>query len=167
MSEVTEQRPGELVLVTRNAIAEAITTIGAVVGLRVLVMGDDDPEGTPRERLARQPLAPHDALVITDHDAPAAYDLLRDALGGDAGYLAMLASRRRTAEVLAMLRDEGHKAAALGRLHLPAGLNVGGQSPGEIALSVVAEVVAWSHGRDGRPMREGPSAPPSVATGDA
>ena len=157
MSEVTEHRSGQLVVTTRNAIAEAITTIAEVAGMRVVVMGDDDPEGGPRERLARQPLTPRDALVITDHDAPQADDLLRDAVQGEAGYVAMLASRHRTAEVLATLREEGFDPAVLDRLHLPAGLNVGGKTPGEMALSIVAEVVAWSHGRNGHPMRDGVS----------
>lgn len=155
MSEVTERPPGEIVLVTRNAVAEAITTIAEVAGMRVVVMGDDDPEGTPRERLAERPLTADDALVITDHDAPDAYDLLRDAVRGQAGYVAMLASRQRTATVLATLRAEGLDEAALGRLHLPAGLNLGGKTPGAMALSVVAEVVAWRNGRSGHPMREG------------
>nr|MBA2694477.1 XdhC family protein [Actinomycetota bacterium] len=42
---------------------------------------------------------------------------------------------------------------ALKRLRVPAGLNLGGKAPGEIALSVVAEIVADGHGRDGRPLR--------------
>jgi xanthine/CO dehydrogenase XdhC/CoxF family maturation factor len=95
--------------------------------------------------------------VICDHDAPDAYDLLRDAVAGPAGYVAMMASRDRTANVLAMLRDEGAGAATMERVHLPAGLNLGGKTPGEIALSVVAEIQAWSNGRTGRPMREGES----------
>ena len=69
----------------------------------------------------------------------------------------MMASRQRTANVLSMLRDEGADAATLERVHLPAGLNLGGKTPGEIALSVVAEIQAWSNGRTGRPMRDGES----------
>jgi xanthine dehydrogenase accessory factor len=42
---------------------------------------------------------------------------------------------------------------ALAKLRVPAGLNIGGKHPGEIALSVLAEIVAVSHGRDGAPMR--------------
>ena len=96
-------------------------------------------------------------MVICDHDAPEAYDLLRDAIASPAGYVAMMASRQRTANVLSMLRDEGADAATLERVHLPAGLNLGGKTPGEIALSVVAEIQAWSNGRTGRPMRDGES----------
>lgn len=157
MSEVTEHTSGVIIVATRNAISEAMTTIAEVAGRRVVVLGDDDPEGTPRERLASDPPTLRDAVVICDHDAPEAYDLLRDAIRSPAGYVAMMASRARTANVLAMLRDEGADDATLDRVHLPAGLNLGGKLPGEIALSVVAEIAAWSNGRAGRPMREGQS----------
>ncbi len=158
MSEVTQHAPGQIIVVTRNAIAEAIATIAEVAGHVVVVLGNDDPDGTPRERLAADPPTPRDAVVITDHDAPEAYDVLRDTLRSPAGYVAMMASRHRTAAVLEMLRDEDVDPATLERLHLPAGLNLGGKRPGEIALSVVAEIAAWSNGRSGRPMREGESA---------
>lgn len=158
MSEATERASGRIIVSTRNAIAEAIATIADVTGREVVVLGDLDPEGTPRERLAADPPTPQDAVVICDHDAPDAYGLLRDAIASPAGYVAMMASRSRTADVLAMLRDEGVDAATLDRVHLPAGLNLGGKRPGEIALSVVAEIAAWSNGRSGRPMRAGESA---------
>jgi xanthine/CO dehydrogenase XdhC/CoxF family maturation factor len=157
MSEVSERAFGQIILATRNAISEAVATIAQVAAWEVVVMADDDPEGTPRERLAADPPSPRDAVVVCDHDAPDAYALLRDALAGRAGYVAMMASRSRAADVLAMLRDEGADAATLNRLHLPAGLNLGGKLPGEIALSVVAEITAWSNGRSARPMREGES----------
>ena len=56
-----------------------------------------------------------------------------------------------------MLRAEGVDAPMLDCVHLPAGLSLGGKLPGEIALSVVAEIAAWSNCRSGRPMREGES----------
>ncbi len=157
MSADTHQAQGLLLVATRNPVSEAMAAIGTVAGLPVTVLGDDDPEGTPRERLAQRPPGPRDAVVVADHDAPGAYDLLRDALRGEAGYVAMLASRPRTAAVLELLTGEGFDGAVLERLHLPAGLNVGGKTPGEMALSVVAEVVAWRNGRNGHPMREGRS----------
>jgi xanthine/CO dehydrogenase XdhC/CoxF family maturation factor len=157
MSEVTGRGSGRIILATRNPISQAIATIAEVTGREVVVLGDDDPEGTPRERVAADPPTERDALVICDHDAPDAYDLLRDALASPAGYVAMMASRSRTTEVLSMLRQEGVDVVTLDRVHLPAGLNLGGKRPGEIALSVVAEIAAWSNGRSARPMRDGES----------
>ena len=89
--------------------------------------------------------------MLCDHDAPDAPKVLRDALASPASYVAMMASRRRSERVLAELGEEG--VQGLEKLHVPAGLNIGGKAPGEIALSVVAEIVAESHGRPGGPMR--------------
>ena len=63
----------------------------------------------------------------------------------------MMASRRRAEGLRADLEAEG--VAHLDKLHVPAGLNLGGKAPGEIALSVVAEIVAESYERPGGPMR--------------
>ena len=68
-------------------------------------------------------------------------------LPGDA---AMMASRGRAAGLLDDLAAEGADVSAL---HVPAGHDLGGKAPGEIALSVVAEIVAESYGRPGGPMR--------------
>ena len=92
-----------------------------------------------------------DAVVLCDHDAPDAPRVLRDALGSPASYVAMMASRRRSEGLLADLREEG--VPGLEKLHVPAGLNTGGKAPGEIALSVVAEIVADFYGRPGGQMR--------------
>ena len=92
-----------------------------------------------------------DAVVLCDHDAPDAPQFLRDALASPASYVAMMASRRRAEGLLADLEAEG--LPNLEKLHVPAGHDLGGKSPGEIALSVVAEIVAESYDRPGGPMR--------------
>jgi xanthine dehydrogenase accessory factor len=90
-----------------------------------------------------------DAVVLCDHDAPDARQVLLDALASEASYVAMMASRGRSATLLRDLAG----TPGLDKLHVPAGLDVGGKGPGEIALSVVAEIVAEAHGRSGGPMR--------------
>jgi xanthine dehydrogenase accessory factor len=99
------------------------------------------------------PLAPKagDAVVLCDHDAPDAPSFLRDALASPASYVAMMASRRRSESVLAELEAEA--IPNLAKLHVPAGHDLGGKAPGEIALSVVAEIVAESYQRPGGAMR--------------
>jgi xanthine dehydrogenase accessory factor len=138
-----------VVLLTRNPIAEAIESIAATAGRAVSVIEEDD-QGRGVSAVARTQLQPGDAVVLCDHDAPDAPRVLRDALASPASYVAMMASRRRAAGLLEELRQEG--VAGLEKLHVPAGLNTGGKSPGEIALSVVAQIVACSYGRDGGPM---------------
>ena len=143
---------GRVVVLTRNPIAEAIADIAGVAGLEVVVV-EEDEEGRGVAAVAALPLQQGDAVVLCDHDAPDASQVLRDALASPASYVAMMASRRRSAGLVAQLHDEG--ASGLEKLHVPAGLDIGGKAPGEIALSVVAEIVAESHGRAGGPMRLG------------
>ena len=144
---------GRVVVVTDNPIGRAVATIAEIAGRRVTLLADERVEQTPLEWLAANPLGPDDAFVMCDHDTPDMEALLRAALAGEAGYVAMMGSRRRAEKVFDALEAE-LPAEALARLHVPAGLNTGGKAPGEIALSVVAEIVAVSHGRPGGPMKE-------------
>jgi xanthine dehydrogenase accessory factor len=134
---------GRILVLSDNPISRAITTIAATVGREVHLVAEDDggPGLDPRSG---------DAVVLCDHDAPDAPAVLRAALASEASYVAMMASRRRAAGLLDELVEEGVDVA---RLHVPAGHDLGGKGPGEIALSVVAEVVAEGYGRPGGPMR--------------
>jgi xanthine dehydrogenase accessory factor len=138
---------GRILVLTDNPISRAIDAIGTAVGRRVVVVADD--EGGPG--LASVEPATGDAVVLCDHDAPDAPQFLRDALASPASYVAMMASRRRAEGLLADLESEG--SPGLDKLHVPAGHNLGGKGPGEIALSVVAEIVAESYQRPGGAMR--------------
>lgn len=134
---------GRILVLTDNPISRAIALIASTVGRDVVVEAADD--GGPG-------LAPEagDAVVLCDHDAPDAPRVLRAALASEASYVAMMASRRRAAGLLEELAGEGVDVSTL---HVPAGHDLGGKAPGEIALSVVAEIVAESHGRRGGPLR--------------
>src|SRR3954452_21109680 len=145
----SDEKPvhGRILVLTANPISQAVFTIGTAVGRLVVVLADDD--GGP----GLAPLAPKegDAVVLCDHDAPDAPQFLRDALASPASYVAMMASRRRAEQMMADLGAED--LPGLEKLHVPAGHNLGGKAPGEIALSVVAEIVAESYDRPGGPMR--------------
>src|SRR3954465_10271671 len=133
---------GRILVLSANPISQAIYTIGTTVGRLVVVLADD--EGGPG--LASLQPKEGDAVVLCDHDAPDAPRFLRDALASSASYVAMMASRRRAEALLADLVAEG--VPNLDKLHVPAGHDLGGKAPGEIALSVVAEIVAESYQRD-------------------
>ena len=140
---------GRVVLLTRNPIADAIETIATTAGRAVTVI-EQDGAGEGASALAGVGLRDGDAVVLCDHDAADAPRVLRDALASPASYVAMMASRRRAEGLLEELERE--EAPGLEKLHVPAGLNTGGKAAGEIALSVVAEIVTCAHGRDGGPM---------------
>ena len=82
-------------------------------------------------------------------------ECLREILSGEEpGYLGMIGSRRRVAIVKEQLKEEGYSAEALERLHSPIGLKIGGITPQEIAVSILAELITAKRlGRESRTLR--------------
>jgi xanthine dehydrogenase accessory factor len=76
-------------------------------------------------------------------------DLLAAALRSGAGYIGLVASSRRAASVLAELRSRGLDEEEVLRVRAPAGLDLGPSSQEEIAVAILAELVAWRHTRPG------------------
>lgn len=80
------------------------------------------------------------AVITLTHDPKLDDPALDLALESDAFYIAALGSRRTHAGRLERLEATGHDRAVLARIHGPAGLDIGAESPAEIALSVMAEM---------------------------
>ena len=93
---------GRVVVVTDNPIGRAVVEIARVVGRRATMLADEDVEQSPMEWLTGHPLDGRDALVLCDHDTPGMDELLRHALHGRAGYVAMMGSRRRAEKVFCL-----------------------------------------------------------------
>ena len=74
-------------------------------------------------------------------------DVLEQALAGRAGYVGLVASARRADKALAALRARGVSEEAIARVHSPAGLDLGRCTQEEIAVAILAELVAWRHAR--------------------
>jgi len=82
---------------------------------------------------------------------------LRRCLGRGAGYLGMIGSKRRTATVLEHLRNEGFDPAELRTIRTPIGLDIGAETPAEIAVSIMAEVILLRSGGTAQPMYHRPT----------
>jgi len=161
-AEVHTPEPAVIVL-GANPVARAVAGLARTIGRRVVLVapgGDtsvragvevraDDP---PRYLLAAPP-GPHDAVVISDHDAPYVEEVLRIGLASEAFFVGMLGSRRHAPEVVRRLRERGTPEDHIARLHSPCGLDIGSRTPEEIALAIIAEIVATERGRTGGPMR--------------
>jgi xanthine dehydrogenase accessory factor len=95
------------------------------------------------------------AVVMTHHyvhDVP----LLRDLLSRPLAYLGLLGPRKRAEKILADLAREGVSVSPAQRaiLHAPVGLDLGADSPEQVALAIIAEMQATLSGRDARPLRQ-------------
>src|SRR5207249_1859182 len=112
--------------------------------------------GIPSELVGEYPLAPSTALVLMAHDYKYDLPVLHKALATDVGYIGMLGSTRRGAAILKLLAEEGQSEAALKRVRVPIGLDIGARSAPEIALAVMAEIQAVRGGGTGLgPLRLG------------
>jgi molybdenum cofactor synthesis domain-containing protein len=87
--------------------------------------------------------------VHTDHDAPDLSDSLAAMLKGGAAFVGVMGSARHVGPHVDGLRAMGFSEEDLARVHRPLGLDLGGRTAEEIALSILAGVVAARHGRDG------------------
>lgn len=74
--------------------------------------------------------------------------VLRWAVDTEAGYIGMIGSKRKVLTVYGRLQADGVPADAFARVHAPVGLDIAAQTPEEIAISVVAELIAWRRGAE-------------------
>lgn len=94
----------------------------------------------PDAALAAIGLDPRTAVVTLTHDPKLDDPAIRSALESDVFYLGCLGSTRTHAKRVTRLTEAGFTAAQIGRIHAPVGLDLGGRQPGEIAVSVMAQV---------------------------
>ena len=160
--------PVTLVVFGATHVAMPLVELGRVLGLRTVVVDGRDrfatPErfpgvdellvGMPSELAERMPLGAESLVVLLSHDYKYDLPVLRAVLASDAAYVGVLGSKRRGRALLDFLAEEGIPAEQLSRVRIPVGLDIGGNTPEEIALSVLAEAVAVYHGRSGGPMRD-------------
>jgi xanthine dehydrogenase accessory factor len=158
--------PSTLLIVGAGHVAMPLVTLARVVGWRTVVVdgrprfatrerfpdADDVRVGIPSEIVAAMPLIPSTALVLVAHDYKYDVPVLRHALATPAGYIGLLGSSRRGKAILDLLREDGVEEGALGRVRVPIGLDLGAQSAPEIALAIVAEVLAAQRGATCMPI---------------
>lgn len=152
-----------LVIYGAGHVGRAVARMAAPLGFQISLIDDRpewlDAEGLPAgvSVLEQDPrrAVPHTArgarslhLIVT-HDHALDQELVEALIGEDVGWLGMIGSRTKVDRFLLRLRAAGVPAERLRRLRAPVGLDLGGERPEEIALSVCAELVARRHGREG------------------
>lgn len=169
-AEVTLQlfeAPARMLIVGGGHIGHSLATIAEFSGFAVTVI-DDRVEFANRERF---PMAEHviaedagvalpalgiDAntyIVLVSRGHRQDEEALRAAVGQGAAFVGMIGSQRRTSTVLRHLEEEGFDQAALDAVSTPIGLDIGAETPEEIAVSIMAEVIMKRRGGDGGRMR--------------
>jgi len=103
--------------------------------------------GMPSDLVAGMSLTPLTALVLVAHDFKYDIPVLEVALRTRVGYIGVLGSRRRATVIRETLSSMGFTDAEIARIRIPVGLDIGARTSGEIALSVLAELVAVQSGK--------------------
>lgn len=147
--------PPRLIIVGAVHLAEVLVQLGALVGFDTIVIDPRrafaTPERFPYATALRQSW-PQEALedmvldhsayvVVLTHDPKLDDPALQVALCSTARYVGALGSRRTNRLRLERLREAGLSEEDIARLHAPIGLDLGGRSPGEIAVSIMAEII--------------------------
>ncbi len=153
--------PPTLIIVGAVHIAAPLVALAQTVGFHVRVVdarrafanrerfptADELVVAWPQDALHADRLGPQHHVVILSHDPKFDLPALEIALRSQASYIGLIGSRTTQAKRQAALREAGFTEAELSHIHGPVGLDLGGRTPAEIALSILAEIVAAQHGR--------------------
>jgi xanthine dehydrogenase accessory factor len=160
-----------LLIIGAGHVAQPLASMGSMMGLRVCLV-DDREEWANRERFPTAdeiavigyepvheildpipfPMTPATYVVVTTwgYDLPA----MEQALRQNPAYIGLVSSPTKARVLFKRLQDWGFPDEAIRRIRAPVGLDVGAESPAEIAVSILAEVLAVMRSKSGHPLQE-------------
>jgi xanthine dehydrogenase accessory factor len=175
--------PPRLLVFGAIDFAAAVARIGSFLGYHVTVCdarpvfatrarfpdADEVVVEWPHKYLARVDVDERTSICVLTHDPKFDVPFLRAALRTKAAFVGAMGSRRTHDDRIARLVDEGVTSEELARLTSPIGLDLGGRTPEETAVSIAAQLVARTWGGSGVPLEElsAPIHHPSPATAPA
>lgn len=149
-----------LIVVGGDPTALAIAQLGAQSEFETTLVRSKGPETPPpipdvayRREEPKQAFAAigvdeWTSIAVATHDLETDRAALREALPSPAAYVGLLGARKRLPDRVGQLRAEGMSDHLISRLHAPIGLDIGGKSPWEVAVSVIGEIMALRYARD-------------------
>jgi xanthine dehydrogenase accessory factor len=144
-----------LVIVGAGHIGAAVAQLGKFLGFRIVVL-DDRPEFVTPEnfpyadervagdlvtRIRAIEITPRTYIIFVTRNHALDADLLGAVIGKPAAYIGMLGSQRRALAMIESLRKQGIGETALACVHTPIGLPIHAETPAEIAISIMAEII--------------------------
>ena len=158
--EVLPPRP-LLLIVGGGHVGQAVAELGALLGYRVAVV-DERPEmvtperfpqaqvrlaGDLAEQVARLPLDERTCVVIVTPHHTRDERVLAVLAERPVAYVGLMGSRRRTERTFQRAREAGVPESFLERVHTPIGLDIGAETPREIGVSILAEIIGAQRGK--------------------
>ena len=151
----------ELYIIGAGHVGTHLAHLAHEVGFQVHIV-DDREKFASRERfptaaevvaedipawLARTSLVPHAYVVVVTRGHTNDLEAMRALAPRELRYLGLIGSRAKIARIYEALQADGMPGEHLGRVHAPIGLDIGAVTPQEIAVSILAELIAVKHGR--------------------
>ena len=162
-------RPESRLLVAGSGyVAQALARLAVPLGWRVTLLDDRSefvraahlPEtvetgvGDLAQLLLDRHPDPGTAIVVVTRGHRSDGDALQAALKTTAGYVGMIGSTSKVRRIFISLLKKGVEREVLRQVHAPIGLDLGAETPDEIALSIAAELQMWRRGGTGSPLRD-------------
>jgi len=161
--------PPQLIIFGAVHIAQALAKFARPLGYRIIVVDVRQALATherfpdvdelivewPDVAYQRLQVTPNTAIAILTHDPKFDEPALLGALDTDAVYIGAVGSRKTNVDRRQRLIDSGVESKSLARVRGPIGLDIGGATPEEMAISILAEIIAVRHGRTGRALKQG------------
>lgn len=158
-----------VLIVGAGHVGRSISALSSFLGFRTVVLDDRaelaNGERLPQadeiivgdivEELAGFDINPQTNIVIVTRGHEHDRDALRQVVSSPAAYIGMIGSRRKVKMVFDELQRDGVAEEALAVVHAPIGLDIHAETPEEIALSIMAEIVMVRRGGQSGPMRLG------------
>lgn len=148
-------QPAPLLLVVGGGhLGQPLAEMARIAGFRVQVV-DVQPERATTAEFDPATITPWTYVVLITATHQSDEEALRQALGTPAAYIGMIGSRRKVKTIFDHLRAEGVPDEELARVHAPIGLDLGGKSPAEIAVAILAEIIQVRYHGSGEPRGRG------------
>ena len=155
-----------LLVVGGGHVGRAVGEVGAILGMDVVLLDDREDYANPErfpypcrvicgdfaEELERFPINANTYIVLVSRGHLVDELSLRQVAERGPGYVGMIGSKRRTRTVLQHLAEDGVDPDALERVFTPIGLDIGAETPEEIAVSVLGEIILVRRGGGALPM---------------
>jgi xanthine dehydrogenase accessory factor len=159
--------PPAVIIIGAGHVGKATAHLAKWLGFRVVVMDDRaefvTPEWIPEadeylpgpvvEQLPGARLNAQSYVVAVTRGYNIDVGILPVLLDHDVAYVGVIGSRRRWTQALTELREQGLAEEKLARVHAPIGLELNAETPEEIAVSIMAEIIMLRNGGTGQPMQ--------------
>jgi xanthine dehydrogenase accessory factor len=145
----------EVLIFGAGHIAVCISKLGKIVGFKVTII-DDREEFVNQDRfpeadkiiaeetekaLTHLKITPSTYIIVVTRGHLKDEEVLGSVIRSDAAYIGMIGSRNKNATVFQHLEEQGISAQELKKVHAPIGMDIGAQTPEEIAVSIMAEII--------------------------